>query len=308
LDKTTAKFMQGHDYVRAFKRNIDNYVLLYDDFTDSNIATRFIKTIPSTWVHLHDFPSQGFQTLDAAIEWGSTCYTTWTIRSQYIDPPVEEACNALATGTNQTHPTKQKSVESKTETKEWVHNALEDVMRGFVTSNSLKKRARGDMEKEDEDEDEPNNTSRKTRASKRDRNINVVNTEEEEDFLEDYNGRYETCPQMVCSVTPEQQGKSEYKIKCSFCRIIGRLNKNGKMLPKSQWIPGDPLRFNSHILSKCAFKINHPLYQETLKWCGWCLTFDHNYGGCTQRPKEEEQIAPGTMYLNPERAAHLKKP
>jgi hypothetical protein len=286
---------------------MNNYELLYDDFTESNIATRFVKTIPSTWVHLHDFPPQGFQTLDSAIDWGSACYTTWTVRSQYIDLP-EESCNALATGTSQTHPTKQTSVESKTVTKEWIHDTLEDVMRGFATGNSLKKRSRGEIENNDEEEDEPNNTSRKTRASRRDRNINVVNTEEEEDFIEDYDGGYETDSQVICNVTSEQQGKPGYQIRCSFCRTIGRLNKKGKMLPKAQWIPGGPLRFNSHNLSKCAYKINHPLFQETLKWCGWCLTFDHNYGGCTQRPKEEKQTSPGTMYLNPERAAHVKKP
>jgi hypothetical protein len=74
LDKTTAKFTQGCDYdihVRAFKRNINNCVLLYDNLTASNIATRFIKTLPSKWIHVHDFPTNGLKTLDTAIECSS---------------------------------------------------------------------------------------------------------------------------------------------------------------------------------------------------------------------------------------------
>jgi hypothetical protein len=78
------------------------------------------------------------------------------------------------------------------------------------------------------------------------------------------------------------------------------------MLPKAQWIPSDAVRFISHILSKCVYKINHPLYQGKLKWCGWCKAFDHDYGGCTQRPQGAKP-EPGAMYLNPARAVHMKK-
>ena len=300
---------------RQFQIVVQDIMVISSAYTEVFFAKEFLRTLPSPWISKFSttIPSGGFQTVNAAIAWGTQCCEQHNKIKDLQRHVIPEDTNALAPGTAYMHPTTQRHTTEIT--KEWTVPKDGNIKSSFDMNQQVRQLLKSikllkqdekfnndtdsEAEVEEEEEHQPLKRGRKPKPATRSKKALNVMTEE---F--DYK---ELAAQFINSLGSSSSGFNKQNRGCSFCRKIHEIDpKTGLRLPFSKRPPKPAeATYMNHRVSECdKLKKNKHYTTNNNKWCGFCGNFGHE---CTECKRVAEfNAARNHGLIHADRRANIK--